>query len=151
MHADPEVLLVGIWYRPGATIHDGYAALQEEIAEHSSDATGMILAGDLNIHHAKWLRHSNGNSVQGADLRALCDNLGLQQIVREPTRQQYLLDLYLTDVAGTKTQFGPYIADHRFLLASVPLPEVTAIHIKRERFNLKRADWSGLKKCAFER
>ena len=93
LHADPEVLLVGNWYRPGATIHDGYAALQEEIAEHSSDATGMILAGDLNIHHAKWLRHSNGNSVQGADLRALCDNLGLQQIVREPTRQQYLLDL----------------------------------------------------------
>ena len=35
LHADPEVLLVGNWYRPDATIHDGYAALQEEIAEHS--------------------------------------------------------------------------------------------------------------------
>ncbi len=53
LHADPEVLLVGNWYQPGATIHDGYAALQEEIAEHSSDATGIILNGDLNIHHAK--------------------------------------------------------------------------------------------------
>ena len=78
-------------------------------------------------------------------MRALCDNLDLQQVVREPTRQQFLLGLHLTDASGTEIQVGPYIADHRFLLASFPLPEATAIHIKRERFNLNRADWSALK------
>ena len=57
-------------------------------------------------------------------LKILSDKLGLQQMVREPTRLQYLLDLYLTDVPGTKVTVGPYIADHRFLLARVPVPEV---------------------------
>ena len=99
----------------------------------------------MNIHHARWLRHSNGNSIQGADLKALCDNLGLQQLVGEPTRQQYLLDLYLSDVSGTKIKVGPYIADHRLFVASVPFPEVTTLHIKRERFNLHRARWTALK------
>ena len=107
--------------------------------------TGVIFTGDLNIHHAKWLRHSNGNTVQGADLKIVCDNFGLQQMVREPTRNQYLLDLYLTDVPGTKMTVGPSIADHCFLLASVPLPEITTLHMTRQRFNIARADWPSLK------
>ena len=78
-------------------------------------------------------------------MKAVCDNLGLQQLVSEPTRQQYLLDLYLTDVAGTKVRVGPYIADHKYLIATVPMPEVTTLNVKRERFNLLRADWTGLK------
>ena len=145
LHMDSEILLLGNWYRPGATEHDAYAALQEEMGTHVLEATGIILSGDLNVHHARWLRFSNGNTVQGSDLKAVCDNLGLQQLVSEPTRQQYLLDLYLTDVAGTKVRVGPYIADHKYLIATVPMPEVTTLNIKRERFNLLRADWTGLK------
>jgi len=145
LHADPETILLGNWYRPGATIHDGYMHLISEIEMHSAESTGIILSGDLNIHHARWLRHSNGNSIQGADLKALCDNLGLQQLVGEPTRQQYLLDLYLSDVAGTKVKVGPYIADHKLIIASVPFPEVTTLHIRRQRFNLLRARWAALK------
>ena len=70
----------------------------------------------------------------------------MQQLVREPTRGQYLLDLYLTDVVGTKVEVGPTIADHKFILARVPLPEVKTLQVKKERFDLKRADWPGLKK-----
>jgi len=145
LHMDPEILLLGNWYRPGATEHDAYAALQEEMGAHVLEATGIILSGDLNVHHARWLRFSNGNTVQGSDLKTVCDNLGLQQLVNEPTRQEYLLDLYLTDVAGTKVRVGSYVADHKYLIATVPMPEVTTLSIKRERFNLLRADWSGLK------
>ena len=100
LHIEPETVLLGNWYRPGATIHDGYVNLISEIEKHSTESTGIILSGDLNIQHARWLRHSNGNSIQAAELKALCDNLGLQQLVGEPTRQQYLLDLYLSDVFG---------------------------------------------------
>ena len=39
-----------------------------------------------------------GFTIQGSDLRSVCDNLGLLQLTREPTRQQYLLDLVLSDV-----------------------------------------------------
>ena len=118
LHVDPEVLLLGNWYRPGATLHDGFECLTAELAKHTEDATGIILTGDLNIHHARWLRHSNGNSIQGADLRVVCENFGLQQLVQEPTCYEYLLDLFLTDVAGSKVRVGPSIADHNFLFVS---------------------------------
>ena len=71
LHMDPEILLLGNWYRPGATEHDAYAALQEEMGAHVLEATGIILSGDLNVHHARWLRFSNGNTVQGSDLKAV--------------------------------------------------------------------------------
>ena len=146
----PENILLGNWYRPGATEHDGYTALQEEMHKFLPEITGIILTGDLNIHHARWLRYSNGNSTQGADLKVLCDNFGLQQLTREPTRQQYLLDLYLTDVACTKVQVGPYVADHKFLLAKVAMPETKKVQVVRHSFNLQKADWSGLN-AALER
>ena len=109
------------------------------------EATGVILTGDMNVHHARWLKYSNGNTAVGADLRITSENFGMQQIVREPIRGQYLWDLYLTDVAGTKMEVGQLIADHKFLLACVPLPDISALQIKRERFNLRRANWTDLK------
>ena len=123
-----KVLLIGNWYRPGATVHDGHAALQAEVAKLAEYVTGMILAGDCNIHLARWLRYSNDNSTQGADLKIVCDNLGLQQLVRELTRQQYLLDLFLTNVAGTKVGVGVLYCRPRFLAATIPLPEITSLH-----------------------
>ena len=90
-------------------------------------------------------KHPTSAWMHRADLKTVCDNFGLQQMVREPTRNQYLLDLYLTDVPGTKMTVGPSIADHCFLLASVPLPEITTLHMTRQRFNIARADWSSLK------
>ena len=85
--------------------------------KYTQDATGIILSGDLNIHHIKWLRFSNGNSQQGADLKAVCDQFGLQQLVDEPTRRDYLLDLFLTDMSRAKVNVGPCIADHKMLVA----------------------------------
>ena len=104
------------------------------------------MAGDLNIHHARWLRFSNGNSRQGADLKILCDNLGLQQMTKEPTRQQYLLDLSLTDIPGTKVKVGCYIADHKFQVAHLPMPEIESKTIIRYGFKMDDANWKDLKR-----
>ena len=101
----------------------------------------LFTAGDINIHHARWLRHSNENSIQGADLKVVCENFGLQQLVQEPTRYEYLLDLFLTDVAGAKVRVGPSIADHNCLFASVPLPEISDLQFSRSRFNISRVNW----------
>lgn len=105
-----------------------------------------ILTGDLNIHHAERLKFSNGNSVQGTDLKILADNLGLQQIVKESTRQQYLLDLFVTDVAGVKMQVDAYIADHKFLRCDVPLPKSKTPPITQRGFRLAAAKWKDLQK-----
>ena len=69
----------------------------------------------------------------------------MKQIVQELTREKYLLDLFLTDIAGAKVEVGPMIADHKFLHACIPLPEVHSLQVIRKRFNLKKAKWSALK------
>ena len=76
--------------------------------------------GDLNIHHRIWLRHSRENTSRGAKLKEICDGAGLRQLIREPTRGDYLLDLVLTDYADVKVTLGPKIADHSALLVTVP-------------------------------
>jgi len=144
LNIEPGNILVGNWYRPGATDHDGYESLESELSRFASEYTGVILTGDLNIHHARWLRFSNGNTAQGADLKVLCDNHGLSQLTREPTRQQYLLDLFLSDVPGCKVTVGAYIADHKFLQVSVPVPETNSKIITRYGFQMARAKWSQL-------
>ena len=65
-------------------------------------------------------------------------------MVHEPTRQQYLLDLLLTDVPGTKVRVGSHIADHKFLLAQVPMREVKSLLISKRSFRLARANWKDL-------
>ena len=67
-------------------------------------------------------------------------------MVHEPTRDQYLLDLYLSDIPGTLIEVGPKIADHKMLLAKIPVPKSETLSIKRKRFNTSRADWKGLNK-----
>jgi len=142
----PETTLIGNWYRPGATIHDGFEKLQADLNEFVGSVTGIIIAGDLNVHHQRWLRYSNSNTVVGSDLKILCDNFGIMQLVREPTRGDYLLDLFLTDMAGCNVKVDSIIADHKGVLAKVPSPEIQEKKIVRRGWILKRAKWTDLEK-----
>ena len=101
LNLEPETILLGNWYRPGAIPHDGHAALEAELSEFAGQFTGLILTGDLNIHHTCWLRHSNGNSVQGADLKNLFDAYGMVQVSRSRLASSiYLMFFLLISVAA---------------------------------------------------
>ena len=77
------------------------------------DVVLVILAGDMNIHHRVWLRYSRENSSIGEKLWNISREEGLKQMVRVPTRGEYLLDLVLTDVGDmTKISVLPNLADH---------------------------------------
>ena len=134
------------WYRPGASEHEGYTHLYEEVAQYYQEISSVFIAGDLNVHHRKWLRFSNGNTLQGSDLKCFCDFYGLCQLVREPTRQDYLLDLVLTDISPCSISVLPSIADHKSVLTKLPVPEVLETTIKREVWILAKADWKSLSK-----
>ena len=83
---------------------------------------GTIILGDLNVHHRKWLRYSTGNTQEGEVLMQTCLELGLRQIVREPTRGANLLDLVLTDLDGlVKTKVLGSLDDHRSVLLELRL------------------------------
>jgi hypothetical protein len=140
-----ETVLLANWYRPGASDHDGFVRLHAEVAEYFQECSGVLMAGDLNVHHKKWLRHSNDNTAVGTDLKAFCDYHGMSQLVREPTRNEYLLDLVITDICKCSVTVLPRIADHNSLLVKLPIPEVLEKTVKREVWMLKDADWKTLK------
>ena len=55
----------------------------------------------------------------------LCSEHGLQQIVREPTRERNLLDLVLIDLCDfAKSIVVPQIADHRVVEVSFSFPSL---------------------------
>jgi len=141
-----DTILLANWYRPGATVHDGFANLYTELAEYWYEISGVFVAGDLNIHHRKWLRYSNDDTTVGADLKTLCEYHGMNQLVREPTRNEYLLDLVCTDIYKTTVKVLPMIADHRSVLAKLPLPAAMERKVAREVWMLAKADWKQLRK-----
>ena len=65
-HADTGPHLLCIWYRllvPGET--DTIRSLREKWDVHHQAALGTMIVGDMNVHHARWLRFSSRNSVEG--------------------------------------------------------------------------------------
>ena len=106
---------------------------------------GSILVGDMNCHHAKWLKYSNGITPEGRRLLHFATTAGMTQCVKSPTRGLYLLDLVLTDMAGcVKCKVLPPIADHRLVYTTVNV--LLAIPEEHERYcwDFNKGDWGDL-------
>jgi len=144
LQLEADTILLVNWYRSPSSIHDNFACLYEEMSPYFSEVSGTLIMGDLNIHHKKWLRYSNGNTQIGTDLKAFCDYHGLFQLVKEPTRNDYLLDLAITDVIKSKASVLPQIADHRGIMTRLPLPEVLESQQSRVVWILKKANWGAI-------
>ena len=92
MHTNTGALLIGTWYRPPDEDGCSTNMLQAEIARFRSDSVGVILMENINIHHKRWLRYSNTNTILGKRLWKVFGDLGLTQIVAKPTRGEYRFD-----------------------------------------------------------
>ena len=93
LHGDLGPVRIGVWYRAPDAAPTKISTLFDELSDTSPGVTGTMLLGDMNIHHASWLRFSSGCSAEGKALRTICDDAGRRpslQKVREPTRNQYL-------------------------------------------------------------
>ena len=78
-------------------------------------------------------------------MRDICLRNGLRQLVRVPTRGEYLLDLAITDIESASVYVASKIADRAIVIArlNLTLPQ-TAAH-KRKVWSYMKADWGGLK------
>ena len=84
---------------------------------HAANAVGCVVLGDLNVHHRKWLKYSNRNSLEGQELCAFCKELGLNWSVSPPARPGAF---WLPDV---KAGVVPLIANHKPVNAqTLPCP-----------------------------
>ena len=143
LHTDRGPISVALWYRPPNRGEiDSILTLTPEIDEFARDVSGQIILGDLNVHEASWLKHSDGTSVEGRELHEFCRERGLDEKVRTPTRGANLLDLVLTDLGPlVRAKVIPGVSDHEAVLCTFefPLPEVKPQ--QREVFDYSKARW----------
>ena len=102
------------------------------------------MAGDLNLHHRAWLHYSNGDTPLGRELHEVTSRLGLCQIVRGPTRNEYLLDLTLTDCSDAKAEVCAKITDHSLVLTTLRTSVPHSKEHERIVWQFNKADWEGL-------
>ena len=103
IHSDPGPYVVGCWYHPPAPGQVDTTRSFKKGQLHAANAVGCVVLGDLNVHHRKWLKLSNRNSLEGQELCAVCKELDLTQLVPEPTCGEHLLDLVLSNFPGVAT------------------------------------------------
>ena len=65
LHTDRGSVLVGNMYRPPDASDIVIESLRSEIAAFDGKVVGVLLFGDFNVHHRKWLRFSSGNTAVG--------------------------------------------------------------------------------------
>ena len=80
----------------------------------------------------------------------MCKEYGLAQRVKTPTRNEYLLDLVLTDVGAVKCEVAKKVADHALVIARFPLPVPEEEQVKRVVWDYCKADWHKLKRLLKE-
>ena len=142
VHAEQGPHLVGVWYRPPNPGEvNSVTSFQTELQGLSDLAIGSISIGDLNVHNRQWLRYSSHDSPEGRAMKDACDELGLEQLVRSPTREGHLLDLVVTDIAGVKVQTSPAISDHKLVTAELKFKTSESTTIDRTVWQYQKADW----------
>ena len=145
LHTDVGTIAIVNWYRPGSSPITHITSFREEFAQHAHEFQSIVVAGDLNIHHRSWLLFSNGNTIEGDIMKTMCDDLCLRQVVRAPTRNEYLLDLCLTDIENVKVSIEPSISDHKALMIRVPIHAEKYFAVSREVWHYRGATWHALK------
>ena len=150
LHTDRGPIAVAVWYRrPCSGEVLSIQSIPAELREFATDTVGTIILGDMNVHEASWLRHSDGTSVEGRELHGICCELGLQQLVREPTRGSYTLDLILSDLGSSINNVSvlPGIADHSAVLVDANFPLPVATTLERHVFSFNEARWGDLRRA----
>ena len=143
VHTAMGPILLGNWYRPpDDDAAQSMPRVRAELAEMTVEFIGTILVGDVNIHHRRWLVHSNRNSSEGHLLYDISCDFGLVQGVREPTRGDYLLDVVLSDMHSlASTKVLPPIADHGLVMSTFDVGTVTIDPVERFVWDFHKANW----------
>ena len=100
------------------------------------------MVGDVHVHSARWLTHSNGESTEGACLEQVCHELAARQLVREPSRGNYLLDLAITYLEKAASTVVPGVSDHKIMATEIAVSMPTVSSTDRVVWNYRDADWT---------
>ena len=119
-----QKVLIATVYRPPSANCDVISYLDSTTLSKLSafSAQSVILIGDFNVHHKEWLG-SHTTDTAGRLTLEMCNTLGLTQHVKEPTRDDQILDLVMTDLdANCKTFPRLGTSDHNPVLLRLNVP-----------------------------
>ena len=107
---------------------------------------GILIVGDLNVHHSSWLRSITPTDTPGIQLHNFASTNGLTQCVSGTTRDINLLDLVLTDLdAFTQCEILPRISDHNMVLLRLDITVPSTTVLDREVWDFNHANWQSLR------
>lgn len=141
-------ILFGNWYRcPNLVEIESIASLHNELDMWRKRTIETIIVGDLNCHNLSSLSFSSHSSAEGTFLSNICQNNGLKQLVKSPTRGSYLLDLVLSDLSVNShvEVFSRQISDHSSVFATFSLPLEKSIRNERLVWEYEKTNWLGLR------
>ena len=114
------------------------------------NTNNVIVAGDFNAPDLKWNDLESTNcSFNSEQLLEIIDEHGLTQLVKEPTRDDNILDLVLTNNVNiiNNVRVNPGISDHDMVLFEVNLAcRKKKKPVRRKIYTRKRADTTRIKK-----
>ena len=122
--------------------------MKEEVSKLANGMVGILIVGDLNIWHKRWLKCSPSHSTESDLLYEIACELNMKQLVDKPTHDHgNLLDLVLSSlVFGASMELTPTNADHNGILSVFEVEACTECRQERVVWDYKHADWDRLRK-----
>ena len=77
----------------------------------------------------------------GACLGKVCQELGGRQLVHEPTRGSYLLDVVITDLEHANSTVVPGLSGTQSMATAIAASVPTVAAMERVVWNYRDADW----------
>ena len=146
VHAEHGPHLVSVWYRPlNLGEIQTIASFRTELESLANTSVGSIILGDLNVHNKLWLNHSSHDSPESQAMKDACDDLRLEQKVRQPTREAHLLDLVMSDIPGVVAKVLPTITDHNVVKAELAFKVPEQVTVSRAVRLCHKADWERMR------
>jgi len=142
-----QTVLIAAVYRPPSANCDVISYLSTTTLSKLTDlnAQSIILIGDFNVHHQEWLDSRTTDAV-GRRTLEMCNALGLTQLVTEPTREDQILDLVMSDLdISCKTYAKIGTSDHNPVLAKLQVPLLRDKPYKRKVWQYNKADYWGMR------
>ena len=147
-----KMLYVGAVYRPHEGDEVGHEQIKASLNKLATYPNANIwLCGDLNYPGIDWptsaLKPDCRHRRLHQDLIDTLSDLGLQQIIEEPTRDTNTLDLFITNKRDniSKAQVIPGISDHDAVVVEGNIIPSTLKQPQRSIPLYDRGDWEGFK------
>ena len=146
-------LYVGAFYRPDKTDITSLQKLEQSLRKAAEKKNAhILLAGDFNLPSWDWenmcFKPNPTFKESHQEFVDLIEDLGMQQMVLEPTRLSNILDLVITNTPDLipRLEVIPGLSDHEIVFFEYSIKADRKKNTLRQIFLYRRADWDALRK-----